>query len=146
MVVRELGKAIDDSGAEIVVGELPTVIADRGQLGQVFQNLIANAIKFHGDAAPRVEISAKRKGSHWEICVADNGVGIDPRHQDRIFTIFQRLHGRNEFEGSGIGLSIVKKIIERHGGWIRVESASGHGARFTFSLAAADESGGGGQG
>lgn len=140
VVARVLGgleKAIEESGAEIAVGELPAVEADSGQLGQVFQNLIMNAIKYHGAAPPRIEVAAEREGDGWAIHVIDNGIGIDPGFHERIFVIFQRLHERGRYEGSGIGLSIVKKIVERHGGRVRVESAAGQGARFTFTMPAA---------
>ena len=133
-VLQSLAPSIDESGAEVVVGPLPQVLGDRSQLGQVFQNLISNAIKFRSEAAPRIEIGAERQGDEWVFAVADNGIGIDPTFQERIFVIFQRLHGREAYTGSGIGLSIVKKIIERHGGRIRVESAAGCGAQFIFTL------------
>ena len=140
-VLRTLEEAADVAGAEIVVGDLPTVMADRIQLEQVFQNLIGNAIKFHVDAPPRVEITARRVGADWEICVSDNGVGVDPQFHERIFDAFHRLHGRGEFAGSGIGLAIVKKIVERHGGRIRVDSVLGQGARFIFTVSAVDNAG-----
>lgn len=140
-VLKSLEKTIKESSAEIVIGDLPTVMADPGQIGQVFQNLISNSIKFRSEAPPRIEVTARRKGTFWEICVADNGIGIDPEFHDRIFTIFQRLHGQGKYPGSGIGLAIVKKIVERHGGQVRVESAAGQGARFIFTLPAADSEG-----
>ena len=112
-------------------------MADRTQLGQVFQNLLSNALKFHGEERPCVEVTAARRGRMWEFCVADNGIGIEPQFFDRIFVIFQRLHGRSEYSGSGIGLAIVKKIIERHGGRVRLESAPGAGSRFFFTLPSA---------
>lgn len=135
-VIRGLDMAVRESGAEIVTGPLPVVKADRTQLGQVFQNLVANAIKFRGEAPIRVEVTARRAGDWWELTVADNGLGIDPRDHERIFVIFQRLNERTRFEGNGIGLAVVKKIVERHGGTIRVESALGQGARFTFTMPA----------
>ena len=138
-VVESLGKMVADSQAEVVFGDLPIVMADRALLAQVFQNLIMNGMKFRGDEPPRVEISAKRVDADWEITVADNGIGIDPRFHERIFVIFQRLSARGEYEGTGIGLSIVKKIVEHHGGHVRVESAAGQGARFIFTLAAGDK-------
>ena len=115
---------------------LPTVSADPGQLVQVFQNLLANALKFRGDAPPRVHVSARRNGGFWEFHVADNGIGIDPRYADRVFVLFQRLHGPKEYPGTGIGLALAKKIIERHGGRIGVESSVGEGASFWFTLEA----------
>jgi PAS domain S-box-containing protein len=138
-VLEGLDRAVQESGARVTVEALPLVLADRAQLGQVFQNLIGNAIKFCGDGAPEIAISAAAEGAGWAISVADRGLGIDPRHFERIFVIFQRLHGRGEHPGSGIGLAIVKKIVERHGGKIRVESSAGSGARFTFTLPAAEE-------
>lgn len=113
---------------------LPTVMGEATQLTQLFQNLIANAIKFCGKNIPRIEINANKLNDFWEITVKDYGIGIDPEHFDRIFVIFQRLHGRSEYPGSGIGLAICKKIVERHGGHIWVESAVGTGTTFHFTL------------
>ncbi|MHB1357902.1 MAG: PAS domain-containing sensor histidine kinase [Anaerolineae bacterium] len=133
-VVHDLGKAIEGNDVEVIVGDLPTVLADRSQLGRVFQNLIANAVKFRGDARPRVEVTAHQNGDNWEFCVSDNGIGIDPQFHERIFIIFQRLHERGAYPGSGIGLTICKKIVERHGGRIWIESEFGAGSRFWFTL------------
>ncbi len=133
-VVSDLSWSIEQSGAQIVVEALPTVMADRSQLGQVFQNLMANSLKFRRAAVPRIEISARRRGPMWEFCVADNGIGIESQYHERIFLIFQRLHERGKYAGSGMGLAIAKKIVERHGGTIRVESAAGEGTRFIFTL------------
>ena len=140
--IQNLGKAIEESGAEIIVGDLPTVMADRTQLGQLFQNLIANAVKFKGDAPPRVEITAQQNGVNWEFCVADNGIGIDPQFYERVFIIFQRLHERGKYPGSGIGLAICKKIVERHGGRIWIESEPGAGSRFRFTIPVSSSQGG----
>jgi PAS domain S-box-containing protein len=133
-VMADLALAIRGSGAEIRVGKLPTLPADPTQLRQLFQNLIENAIKFRGENPPRIDISAFRQGPFWIFNVKDKGIGVDPKFQDRIFIIFQRLHERGRYPGSGMGLAIVKKIVERHGRSIRVESASGHGCSFIFSL------------
>lgn len=135
-VLRSLEKVIDECDAEIVFEDLPTVLADRSQLGQVFQNLLSNALKFRGEARPRVEIAATYEGKEWQLSVIDNGIGVAPKYHERIFTIFQRLHERGRYPGSGIGLSIVKKIVERHGGRIRVDSAPGGGSHFIFTMPA----------
>lgn len=137
-VLKSLETLIAESGAQIDVGELPVVLADRSQIIQVFQNLITNAIKFHSDVPPKITIDAEQEGRFWRFVVADNGIGIAPEHHNRIFAIFQRLHKRSEFEGSGMGLAIVKKTVERHGGQIVVESAPGQGSRFLFTLPATD--------
>ncbi len=131
-----LQNAIEGSGAQISRGALPTVMADATQLGQLFQNLIANAIKFRNHRAPAVRISAESKGAEWVFTVADNGIGFDPEHADRVFVMFQRLHGREEYPGTGIGLAICKKIVERHGGKIWVDSKPGEGTSFHFTLPA----------
>lgn len=134
-VVDNLRKGIADQGAEVVVDpSLPVVVADESQMLHLLQNLIANAIKFRGEDPPRVEVFAEKEAGLWRICVRDNGIGIDPRFAERIFLIFQRLHKREEYGGTGIGLAICKKIVERHGGRIWVESQPGHGATFCFSL------------
>jgi light-regulated signal transduction histidine kinase (bacteriophytochrome) len=128
--------AIKETGALVEWGQMPTVKADSVQLTQVFQNLIGNAIKFHGDAPPRIKIEANRNNGEWVFRVQDNGIGIDPRNAERIFVVFQRLHTRQEYPGTGMGLAICKKIIERHGGRIWVESQPGQGAAFLFTLPA----------
>jgi light-regulated signal transduction histidine kinase (bacteriophytochrome) len=133
-----LGGAIQDSGAMVTHDSLPTVLADETQLVQVFQNLVGNAIKYQSSGAPRVHISAaKTDGAKWLFAVNDNGLGIEPQYFDKIFGMFQRLHGREEFSGTGIGLAICKKIVERHGGGIFVESKAGEGSTFRFALAGA---------
>ncbi|HEU0012925.1 MAG TPA: ATP-binding protein [Longimicrobium sp.] len=129
-----LGPAIEEAGAAVTHDPLPTVHADAGQLGQLLQNLVGNALKFHGDDPPRVHVGAERGDGEWHLWVADNGIGIDPEFQDRIWVIFQRLHSRAEYPGTGIGLAICKKIVERHGGRIWLDSAPGRGATFHFTL------------
>ena len=136
--VANLQVAIEESRAVVTHEELPTLVADASQLGQLFQNLVGNAIKFRGEAPPRVHVSAARQGARWVFAVKDNGIGIDPAFADRIFIIFQRLHSRGEYPGTGIGLALCKKIVERHGGKIWVESAPGQGARFCFTMPAGD--------
>jgi PAS domain S-box-containing protein len=126
---------IEESGAVITHDSLPAVTTDAPQLTQVFQNLVGNAIKYHGVEAPRVHVSAaKQAGNEWIFSVRDNGLGIDPQYFERIFILFQRLHGRAEFEGTGIGLAICKKILERLGGRIWVESQPEKGSTFYFAL------------
>lgn len=137
--VRALGLQIHETGAEIEIGVLPSIEGDEVQLEQLFQNLIANALKFRGEAAPRVRIDAKRQGRDWEVSVSDNGIGMDMRHVERIFEMFQRLHARGAYEGSGIGLALAKRIVERHGGRIWVESAPGEGSTFYFTLKASQD-------
>ncbi len=132
--IGNLAVAVEESGARISVGELPVVMADPLQLTQVFQNLIGNAIKFRGAAPPVIDVSAACTGAVCTVTVRDNGIGIDPRHFDRIFTMFQRLHSRREYAGTGIGLTICKRIVERHGGRIWVESEQGKGSAFHFTL------------
>jgi PAS domain S-box-containing protein len=138
--LKDLKTAIDEKRAVITRGPLPEVCGDFRQLAQLFANLLTNAIKFSGDAPPRVEISAKAEGAQWVFRVRDHGIGIDPQYFDRIFVIFQRLHGRDEYPGTGIGLAICKKIVERHGGRIWVESHQGKGATFAFTLPRVSES------
>ncbi|MDY7225764.1 PAS domain-containing protein [Hyalangium rubrum] len=135
--VENLRTMLEETRGEVQAGPLPRVRADETQLAQLFQNLLGNALKFHGEAAPRVEVSAEPQGPEWwRFTVRDNGLGIDPQYFDRIFIIFQRLHGREEYPGTGIGLAICKKIVERHGGRIGVESRPGGGSTFWFTLPA----------
>jgi PAS domain S-box-containing protein len=133
-VLGDLQVAITDSGAEVTHDPLPTLHGDAKQIGLVFQNLIGNALKFRSTAPPHIHVSARREGARWLLSVRDNGIGIAPRHAEQIFQVFQRLHPRSEYSGTGIGLAICKKIIERHGGRIWVESTPGNGATFFFTL------------
>ena len=133
-----LEQAIAEAGAEVVHDPVPMVLGDRIQLTQLFQNLVSNAVKFNASDRPRVTVTAQRAGSMWEFAVADNGIGIDPAHFDRIFQVFQRLHTRDTYEGTGIGLSVCRKIVERHGGTIWPESAKGQGTTFRFTLKAVE--------
>jgi light-regulated signal transduction histidine kinase (bacteriophytochrome) len=142
--LANLRGAISESGAAIERGPLPQVRGDRTQLVQLFQNLIGNAIKFHGAAPPKIQIEAQLSSgpcsiggapaAQCRLAVKDNGIGIDPQYAERIFVIFQRLHGVCEYPGTGIGLAICKKIVERHGGRIWLESRPGQGATFYFTI------------
>ena len=135
-VVASLRLTIENNDAAVTRDPLPTVRADASELVQILQNLIVNAIKFHGDEPPRVHVSAQRSGDEWLFSVRDNGIGIEPEYGDRIFGIFQRLHTRDKYPGTGIGLAICKKVVERHAGRIWVESEAGKGSVFYFTLPA----------
>ena len=132
--LESLKLAVDESRASVTHDPLPIVQGDPGQLEHLFLNLIANALKFRGSQPPRVHISATRSDSAWRFSVRDNGIGIATQYFERIFVMFQRLHGRQDYPGTGIGLAIAKKIVERHGGRIWVESEPGRGATFLFTL------------
>jgi PAS domain S-box-containing protein len=132
--IANLRLATEEAGATVTCGPLPVVYADETQLIQLFQNLIANAIRFHRTEPPRVDITATCSAAEWIFSVRDNGIGIDAAQFDRIFLIFQRLHTRDEYPGTGVGLAICRKIVERHGGRIWVESQPGAGSVFHFSL------------
>lgn len=130
---------IEDHGARIQSDELPVVCADEGQLVQLFQNLISNAIKFRGEKKPVIRIRSRRCDTHWRISVKDNGIGIPPDQLENIFMIFKRLHPQDKYDGTGIGLAVCKKIVERHGGAIQVESALAKGSTFTFTIPVKNE-------
>jgi two-component system, chemotaxis family, sensor kinase Cph1 len=132
--LANLNGTIQSSGARVTADPLPTITGDSGQMLQLFQNLISNAIKFRGKEPPLVHINAQSCGEQWRFSVADNGIGIAADHYDRIFVIFQRLHSYSEYPGTGIGLAICKRIVERHGGRIWVESKPGQGTTFWFSI------------
>jgi PAS domain S-box-containing protein len=133
--IANLGRAIEDSGAVVTHDPLPSVLADEGQLVQLFQNLVGNAIKYQNPGIPRIHISSLKEGQTKRMfSVCDNGLGIEAKYFDKIFGMFQRLHRREEFEGTGIGLAICKKIVERHGGQMLVESELGQGSTFRFAL------------
>ena len=132
--LSNLRLAIEESGAVVTRDAMPKLAADVSQLTQLFQNLIGNAIKFRGETSPTVHVGAEKKSGEWLFSVRDNGIGIAPEFFDRIFVIFQRLHGKHEYPGTGIGLSVCKKIVERHGGNIWIESKPGKGTVFYFTL------------
>lgn len=132
--LANLQYAIAETGATVTSDELPTVRGIESQLVELFQNLIGNALKFHDGKPPAVQVSARRAGSAWEFSVADNGIGIAPEQQGKIFEIFRRLRGRGKFPGTGIGLTLCRKIVVHHGGEISVQSREGEGATFRFTL------------
>jgi signal transduction histidine kinase len=134
IALRNLHAAVQESGARVECGPVPAVVADPTQLVQLFQNLIGNALKFRGAETPVVSITAEQTKQETIFSVVDNGIGIAPEHAELVFAIFKRLHSRTEYAGSGIGLAICKKIVERHGGKIWVESQPGHGCAFRFTL------------
>jgi light-regulated signal transduction histidine kinase (bacteriophytochrome) len=134
--VRDLQASITEAGGQVTILELPRLPGDARQLNSLFQNLIGNAIKYRGDEPPRVEISAERKGNEYAFAVTDNGIGIEPRFARRIFDMFQRLHSRSKYPGTGIGLSICRKVVEAHGGQIWVDPNKPHGSVFRFTLRA----------
>jgi two-component system, chemotaxis family, sensor kinase Cph1 len=138
-VTANLRFVIERSGGRVNVEKLPVVMADGTQLVQLFQNLLVNALKFHGAEPPVVEVRCKRDGEWYEFAISDNGIGIAPEYFESIFVAFQRLHGREEYEGNGIGLAVCKKIVNRQGGKIWLTSELGKGTTFYFSLPLAKE-------
>ena len=132
--VRLLEAAVREAGAEVTADPLPTVLADRAQLVQVFQNLIGNGIKYHGERSPKVHVSAARQDDAWVFSVSDNGIGIDPKHHERIFEIFRRLHTRHKYPGTGIGLAVCRRVVHGHGGTMWVNSEPGAGSTFFFTI------------
>jgi hypothetical protein len=141
-VIEELQKflavSIDEAGATIRVDPLPCVKGDKDLLLQLFQNLIGNAIKYRGENKPEIHIGTKREKAFWVFSVQDNGIGIEPQYLERIFVIFQRLHHRNQYSGTGIGLAVCKKVVELHGGRIWAESQAGQGTQILFTIPASD--------
>jgi PAS domain S-box-containing protein len=133
-VRANLSVAIQESGALVMNEDMPRVMADAGQLGQLLQNLIGNAIKFRNGDRPHVHVRAVERDTHWEFSVHDNGIGIEPQYFERIFVIFQRLHAKNDYPGTGIGLALCKRVVERHGGTIWVESTPLEGSTFYFTI------------
>lgn len=133
-VLNMMPRLIEENKAVITNDKLPTFLGNETHFIQLFQNLIGNAIKFHGDATPRVHVSAVKQHDEWVFSVKDNGIGIDPQYKDRIFMIFQRLHARDKYPGTGIGLSICKRIVETQGGHIWVESELNKGSTFYFTV------------
>ena len=132
--LQNLKFSIDDNDARITSDSLPTIVADQTQITQLFQNLVGNAIKFRGYEAPTVHVAAEEGEDEWIFRVIDNGIGIDSQHNERIFRVFQRLHERDSYPGTGIGLSICEKIVERHGGDIWVDSKLGDGSTLSFTI------------
>jgi len=132
--LEDLSVSIDKNQAQIIADPLPTVPANSRQMGQLFQNLISNAIKFRRDIPPQINISAASQKDSWLITVSDNGIGIKPQYKDRVFEIFQRLHSRSKYPGTGIGLAIVRKIVESQGGKIWLESEFNQGTTFYLTL------------
>jgi light-regulated signal transduction histidine kinase (bacteriophytochrome) len=137
--LRNLKTAVAESRAQVTHDPLPTLRADEAQLCQVFQNLIGNAVKFHGPETPHVHVTVEKEGGDWRFTVKDDGIGISLEYAQRIFVVFQRLHSTAEYPGTGIGLAIAKKIVERHGGRIWVDSTPGKGSTFCFTLPASME-------
>ncbi len=139
-VLRDLGQALDDNDARVTHDPLPWIMADHNQLHRVLLNLIGNALKYrHAERPPEIHIGADRANGQWRISVRDNGIGIEQRFHDKVFAIFQRLHGRDEYAGTGVGLAIVRRIVQRHGGRIWIESTPGEGTTFFFTIPAANQ-------
>jgi light-regulated signal transduction histidine kinase (bacteriophytochrome) len=132
--VAALERTLADAGAEVTCGELPTVLGERSQLVRLLQNLIDNGIKYHGERTPRVHVAAVKNGGEWVFSVQDNGIGIAPKHKERIFDIFHRLHTQQAYAGTGIGLAVCRRVVHRHGGELWVESKPGEGSVFYFTI------------
>lgn len=130
----DLKAAIEESRADITSDPLPVIEGDATQIGQLFLNLLGNAIKFRGEQPPRIHVAVEEAPREWRFAVQDNGIGIEPRYHDRVFTIFRRLHGSEAYPGTGVGLSICKKIVEHHGGRIWLDPEVEAGTRFCFTI------------
>jgi len=139
-VLARLATSISESDAVVTCQELPRVRAEKVQLGQVFQNLLGNALKFRSGPRPEIQVSAEQRADDWHFSIRDNGIGIDPQYFERIFKLYQRLHSRTQYPGTGIGLAICLKIVQRHGGRLWVESQPGCGSTFHFTLPKQEES------
>ena len=138
--LANLLSTIERTQAEVTYDALPTVKGDETQLVQLFQNLVANGLKFQrSGVTPKIHIGVQRSNNNWRFGISDNGIGIPENQRERVFAIFQRLHTRNEYPGTGIGLAICRKIVERHGGEIWLESVPGHGTIFSFTLPVVEE-------
>lgn len=133
-VLATLAPSIDETGARVTRGELPAVECNPAQITHLLQNLIANALAYHGEKRPEVHVSAERRGDDWLVAIRDNGIGVAPRYHEKIFEIFRRLHTSAKYPGTGIGLAICRRIVDQHGGRIWLESAQGEGATFYFTL------------
>ena len=134
MALKNLAAAVEQNHAVVARSPLPTLPVDANQIAMLFQNLIGNAIKFHGERPPEIDVSARWQAGHWVFAVRDNGIGIEPQYYEQIFQIFRRLHTRKQYAGTGIGLAVCKKIVERHGGRIWVQSQPGLGSTFFFTI------------
>jgi chemotaxis family two-component system sensor kinase Cph1 len=132
--LANLGQAIAEGGAEIVIGDLPAICANETAMVRLFQNMIGNAIKYRGKRPPQIYLSAELRGEEYVFSIKDNGIGIDPQYRDKIFEPFRRLHGRSQYEGSGLGLAACQRIIQALNGRIWVESTPGQGSNFFFSI------------
>jgi two-component system, chemotaxis family, sensor kinase Cph1 len=139
--LHNLSESIRETNAKITYTPMPIIFGDESQMVQLFQNLLSNAMKFRGENSPDIHITAETQADQWLFSVKDNGIGIDPKFSDKIFNLFQRLHTRKEYPGTGIDLAIVKKTVERHNGRVWIESRVGQGSTFFFTLARQDHAG-----
>ncbi|MCR4296945.1 MAG: ATP-binding protein, partial [Elusimicrobia bacterium] len=140
-VLADFDKPLKDAGGRVIAGSLPSLVVDGGLVSRLLENLIGNALKFRGERPPEIRVSARREGDEWIFSVADNGIGIEPRYAEDVFKMFRRLHPATAYPGTGIGLAVARKVVERHGGRIWVESEPGQGATFHFTLGASRAAG-----